>query len=97
MIKEAKLPKFIIFMFEGNFNKDGSYIPGYKTVSLIKLKIKLKNFNYSLVGGICTPTDNHFTPFIYFCQKEYFNLELGGNYYYDSMQYNGGIIKKDNI
>ena len=59
------MPKFLAFLFEGNINKDGDFIDGYKTISLIESETIIKGIKYNLVSGICSPTKIHFTAFIY--------------------------------
>ena len=59
--------------------------------------ILIKDLRYILEGGICSPTDTHFTSFLYNYQEDYFELSEGENSYYDGLKNNGGIIKNNNI
>ena len=97
MIKDVMMPKFLVFIFEGTMNNDECYISGYKTISLIEPETIIKGIKYILVGGICSPTKIHFTSFLYNYKINNLNLEEGNSYYYDGMDFNGGIIKVDNI
>jgi len=97
MIKDVIMPKFLTFLFEGNMNKDGAFIDGYKTVSLIEPKTIIKGIKYNLVGGICSPTKIHFTSFLYNYQLDFLQLTKSNSYYYDGMEFNEGIIKENNI
>ena len=63
-MKDVILPKFVVFLLEGNLEKDGAYIPGCKTTYLITSDINIKDQKYIFVGGICAPIDNYFTAFI---------------------------------
>lgn len=94
IISDVELPKFLVYIFEGD---NEHHIDGEKTISLLIPEILIKNKKFVLEGRICTPTDNHFKAFFFNYNCEYFDLDLGGNYYYDDMLYSGGIIKVDNI
>ena len=80
IISEAILPKFLVIIFEGDNEK---LIPGVKTKRLIFPNLIIRNQKYVLSGGICTPFDNHFTAFLVNYTYDNFDLEIGGNYYYD--------------
>ncbi len=94
MISDINPPKFICFIFESN---DEHIINGNLTIPLILPEILIKNSNYILVGGICSPSDIHFTSFLYNYQEDCFDLYKGENYYYDGKENNGGIIKINNL
>ena len=91
------MPKYLVFIFEGNMNNDSCYIPGNITASLIEPETIIKDKKYYLIGGIGAHTINHFTAFVYNYQLNFLNFEKGNNYYYEGMNYKGGIIKLDNI
>ena len=65
MIKEISLPKFLVFILEGNIIDDGCYIPGYKSSSILLPELIIRGFKYDLVGGICASTTIYFTSFIF--------------------------------
>ena len=44
MVKDIILPKFLIFILEGNINKDGCYISGYKSSSILLPEILIRGF-----------------------------------------------------
>ena len=72
IIPDVELPKFLVYIFEG-YNEH--HIDGEKTISLLIPEILIKNKKFVLADGICTPTDNHFTAFLFNYNCEYFDLE----------------------